>query len=205
MSRNAAGELLARELTSGKNCANTLILALVRGGVVVGASLAKKLNLPLFPYIVRKLGHPKHREFAVGAIAEGGATYLDDEAMKIHSVDWDEMEDVIEEETKELARRKEAYLVTARPDLGGKTVILTDDGAATGATLFAAIEDLRRKKVGKLIVALPVCPPETALRIREKSDEAIILAEPENFFAVGQYYQEFAEVEDGEVINLLSQ
>ena len=179
------------------------MLALVRGGVVVGSVLSKDLNLPLFPYIVRKIGHPEHREFAVGAIAEGGATFMDDKAMQMHSVDWDAVEDVIEEEEQELHRRKEAYLIQARPDLEGKTVILTDDGAATGSTIYAAMDDLRNAKVKKLIVALPVCPTDTGLRLKEKSDEAYILAEPEDFYAVGQFYREFTEVGDEEVLKIL--
>ncbi len=202
-SRASAGALLAKKLYSYKNSEDTLVLALVRGGVVVGSVLSKDLNLPLFPYIVRKIGHPEHREFAVGAIAEGGATFMDDKAMQMHSVDWDAVEDVIEEEEQELHRRKEAYLIQARPDLEGKTVILTDDGAATGSTIYAAMDDLRNAKVKKLIVALPVCPTDTGLRLKEKSDEAYILAEPEDFYAVGQFYREFTEVGDEEVLKIL--
>ena len=202
-SRASAGALLAKKLYSYKNSEDTLVLALVRGGVVVGSVLSKDLNLPLFPYIVRKIGHPEHREFAVGAIAEGGATFMDDKAMQMHSVDWDAVEDVIEEEEQELHRRKEAYLIQASPDLEGKTVILTDDGAATGSTIYAAMDDLRNAKVKKLIVALPVCPTDTGLRLKEKSDEAYILAEPEDFYAVGQFYREFTEVGDEEVLKIL--
>lgn len=202
-SRASAGALLAKKLNFYKNSEDTLVLALVRGGVVVGSVLSKDLCLPLFPYIVRKIGHPEHREFAVGAIAEGGATFMDDKAMQMHSVNWDAVEDVIEEEEQELHRRKEVYLIQARPDLEGKTVILTDDGAATGSTIYAAMDDLRNANVKKLIIALPVCPADTGLRLKEKSDEAYILAMPEDFYAVGQFYSEFQEVGDNEVIEIL--
>jgi len=202
-SRNEAGVLLAKELESYKESEDTLVLALVRGGVVVGAVLSKELSIPLFPYIVRKIGHPEHREFAVGAIAEGGATYLDDKAMQTHSVSWDDVEKVIEEEQEELMRREEAYLIKARPDLESKTVILTDDGAATGSTIYAATDDLKNANVKKLVIALPVCPPDTGLRLKEKADETYILAEPQDFYAVGQFYREFSEVGDEEVLNIL--
>jgi len=201
--RTAAGLLLAKNLTALKNAPDTIILALVRGGVVVGSALAKGLSLPMFPYIVRKLGHPSHREFALGAIAEGGATYLDETSMKLHGVEWGDMEEIIDEEMKELARRKTAYMIKGRPSLKGKTIILTDDGAATGSSLFAAIEDLREAGAKKIISAIPVCPPDAAVKIREKSDEAVILSVPEDFYAVGQFYEDFPQVSDEEVIEFL--
>lgn len=203
-SRTDAGTALAASLAKFTGAKNTLILALVRGGVVIGRALADELKLPLFPFVVRKLGHPGHREYALGAIAEGGGTYLDETSMRMSGITWEDMEPVIEEETKELERRKETYLVRARPDLAGKTVILTDDGAATGATLFAAIEDLKKAKVKKIIVALPVSPPDTAMRLQEKADEVITLATPEPFEAVGLWYSEFPQIEDEEVLRLLA-
>lgn len=201
--RGDAGRALAEELKEYAGKPDVLILALVRGGVVIGRAMANVLKLPLYPYVVRKLGHPQHREFGVGALAEGGSTYLDDDTMRAFGVSWEDMGPVIEEETKELARRKEAYLVRARPDLKGKTVILTDDGAATGVTLFAAIEDLRKAKVQKILVALPVCPPDTAALLKKKADELMVLATPADFDAVGKWYGEFPQVEDEEVLRLL--
>jgi len=152
---------------------------------------------------VRKLGHPGHREYALGAIAEGGATTLDEETMQFNNITWKEMEPIIEEEMEELKRRKELYGIEARPDLKGKTVILTDDGAATGATLFAAIEDLRNRKVKRIVVALPVCPPDTARTLKEKADDVVILATPLSFAAVGQWYEEFPQVSDEEVLPII--
>jgi len=202
--RTVAGALLSEELTELKGTKNTLILALVRGGVVIGRALADNLKLPLFPYIVRKLGHPGHREFALGAIAEGGATFLDEATMRSFDVSWEDMEPVIKEEMQELNRRKSVYLVEARPDLKGKTIVLTDDGAATGASLFAAIADLRKSKVKKIVVALPVSPPDTAALLRKKADEVTVLATPEPFEAVGLWYGEFPQIEDEEVMRLLA-
>ncbi|MFH1671026.1 MAG: phosphoribosyltransferase family protein [Patescibacteria group bacterium] len=204
LTRTDAGMQLAKELSKFKNAKDSLILALVRGGVVIGKALSEELNLPLHPYIVRKLGHPGHREYALGAIAEGGSTYLDDSMMKVQDLDWKSLEPIIEEEMKELQRRKEKYMVKPRPDLKDKTVILTDDGAATGATLFAAIEDLRKAKVQKIIIALPVCPPDTAHALSKKTDETFFVATPATFYAVGQFYVDFEQVEDEEVITILN-
>lgn len=202
--REDAARTLAKRLQQYSGKKNTLILALVRGGVVIGRTMADELMLPLYPYVVRKLGHPLHREFGLGAIAEGGVTRLDDAEMQLHGVSWEEMEPVIEEETLELARRKETYLVRARPDLSGKTIILTDDGAATGMTLIAAIEDLRKANVKKIVAAVPVCPPETADLLRAKADTLVVLATPKSFDAVGKWYEEFPQVEDNEVISILA-
>jgi putative phosphoribosyl transferase len=202
--RTDAGVALAEALRKFKGVKDTVIFALVRGGVVVGRSLADQLSLPLFPFIVRKLGHPGHREFALGAIAEGGSTFLDEATMRAYGITWEDMEPIINEEMEELKRRKEAYLVRARPEPAKKTVILTDDGVATGATMFAAIEDLRKAKAKKIVVAIPVSPPDTVERLKEKADEVIVLATPEPFEAVGLWYRQFPQIEDEEVLKLLS-
>lgn len=203
-SRSAAGEELAALLKTYAGRKDTLVLALVRGGVVVGRALADALQLPLFPYVVRKLGHPGHREYALGAIAEGGGTSLDEASMRSGSVTWEDMEPIIEEEMEELKRRKEAYAVRARPDLKGKTVLLVDDGAATGASLFATIEDLRARNVKKIVVGLPVSPPDTAVKLTEKADDVIVLSAPDPFDAVGRWYREFPQVTDAEVLQTLT-
>ena len=202
--RTVAGTLLARKLLTYYEKENTIVLALVRGGVVVGRALADELKLPLFPYIARKLGHPEDREFAMGALAEGGATFLDDAAMQMCGIEWEDMKPIIDEETKELKRRKDEYLIEARPPLEGKIVILTDDGAATGATLFASIDDLKNANVAQIIVALPVCPPDTAMKINQQVEGALFLATPEPFHSVGLWYQSFQQVEDKEVLQVLS-
>lgn len=202
--RTEAGTLLAEKLTAYKNRPNTLVLALVRGGVAIGRVLADALNLPLFPYIVRKIGFPGHREFGIGALAEGGATFLDEELMKNYNLSFEDIEPIIEEETTEMKRRIQAYNVRPRPELNGKTIILTDDGAATGSTMLAAMDDVRKQRAEKVIPALPVCPPDTAAALRAKADDCIILKIPANFDAVGKWYREFPQLEDEEVIALLT-
>ncbi|MBI4129221.1 phosphoribosyltransferase [Candidatus Peregrinibacteria bacterium] len=201
--RTEAGTLLAEKLSAYKAKPDTLILALVRGGVAIGRVLADTLALPLYPYIVRKIGFPGHREFGIGALAEGGATFLDEDLMKTYGLSFADIEPIIEEETAEMKRRVQAYNVRPRPDLKGKTIILTDDGAATGGTMFAAIDDLRQKLVQKILVALPVCPPDTAEQLQKKADDTIILHTPTNFNAVGRWYKEFPQLEDEEVVTLL--
>ncbi len=201
--RKNAGMQLASLLQKYKGDRDTLILALVRGGVAIGHALATELLLPLYPYVVRKLGHPTHREYGLGAIAEGGSTYLDEPMMKMQELTWEDLEPIAEEEMAEMKRRVQAYTVAPRPDLKGKTVILTDDGAATGGTMFAAIEDMRRGHAEKVIVALPVSPPDTKELLARKADEVAILATPEPFNAVGQWYRDFPQLEDDEVLQLL--
>ncbi len=204
--RREAGRKLAEELIKYKGNKDVVILSLVRGGVVTGSALSDELNLPLYPFVVRKLGHPWHREYGLGAISEGGATYLNEKIMKSEDLSLEDMEPVIAEEDDELSRRKKAYLISARPPLKGKVIILTDDGAATGGTLFAAIEDLRKNfGASKVIVALPVSPTDTALRLQEISDECIILATPRFFEAVGKWYRDFQQVEDEEVLQIMKQ
>ncbi len=201
--RKQAGDALAEALLHHAHPVDALILALVRGGVVIGAALASRLRLPLFPYIVRKIGHPANPEFGLGALAEGGATYVDSASLADQGLTMEDLRPVIEKEMRELKRRKKAYTIRPLPHLAGRTIILTDDGAATGATLFAAIEDLRAAHAGRITVALPLCPPDTALRLGEAADDLVVLATPEPFTAVGQWYADFPQVEDDEVRHLL--
>ncbi len=201
--REAAGRMLAGKLAAYAGKKNVLVLALVRGGIVVGHAMAHILTLPLYPYVVRKIGHPGHREFALGAIAEGGSTSLDEATMRAHGIEWEDIQPIIDEEMKELKRRKAVYTVKPRPLLKGKTIILTDDGAATGSTLFAAIDDLRKAGVKKIVVAIPVAPPNTASILKLRADEVHVLATPEPFDAVGKWYKRFEQVEDEEVLTLL--
>ncbi|MBI3816498.1 phosphoribosyltransferase [Candidatus Peregrinibacteria bacterium] len=202
--REEAGRSLAQQLAEYAGRSDALILALVRGGVVIGRAIADALHLPLFPYVVRKIGHPLHREYALGAIAEGGSIFLDRDAMAMSGMTRQDIEPVIEEEMMELQRRKGAYAIHPLPALQEKTVILTDDGAATGSTMLAAMEDMRKAHAEKIIVALPVCPPETARTLRSKSDILVALATPSPFNAVGEWYRDFPQVEDEEVVSMLS-
>lgn len=202
--RTEAGKLLAEKLSTYKDKSDAIILALVRGGVAVGRVLADTLELPLFPYVVRKIGFPGHREIGIGALAEGGATFLDEELMKAYGIPFEEIEPIIEEETEEMKRRVQAYNARPRPGLKGKTVILTDDGAATGGTMLAAIDDVRQQTAGHIVVALPVCPPDTAAKLQRKADVCVILQTPANFTAVGQWYRDFPQLKDEEVCALLT-
>lgn len=201
--REAAGRMLAGKLAAYAEKKNVLVLALVRGGVVVGHATAQILGLPLYPYVVRKIGHPDHREFALGAIAEGGSTSLDESTMRTYGIEWEDIQPIIDEEMAELKRRKAVYTVKPRPLLKGKTIILTDDGAATGSTLFAAIDDLKKAGVKKIVIAIPVAPPDTASILKGRVHELHVLATPEPFDAVGKWYRKFEQVEDEEVMALL--
>jgi predicted phosphoribosyltransferase len=202
-SRTTAGRILAGKLGNLSGRKNAMVLGLVRGGVVVGHTLASILSLPLYPYVVRKIGHPENREYGVGALAEGGATYLDEPTMKAMGLTWADLEPVIDEEVVELKRREGVYAVSPRPPLKNKTVILVDDGAATGNSMFAAIEDVRKAGAKEVIVALPVSPPDTAANLTRKADKAFVLETPDHFEAVGKWYSEFGQVEDEEVIDML--
>ncbi|MDD5054682.1 MAG: phosphoribosyltransferase family protein [Candidatus Peribacteraceae bacterium] len=204
-SRTTAGRILAGRLGNLSGEKKAIVLGLVRGGVVVGKMLSTILTLPLYPYIVRKIGHPENREYGVGALAEGGTTYLDERTMRAMGLTWNDLEPVIDEEMEELRRRKEMYAVRPRPSLKGKIVILVDDGAATGNSMLAAIEDVRKAEPKEIVVALPVAPQETADAIMHRADRIIVLESPGNFEAVGKWYGEFGQVEDEEVIDLLMQ
>ena len=203
LDRADAGRELARKMLTFKGKKSVLILGLLRGGVEVGRALADALKLPLFPYAVRKIGHPENPEYALGALAEGGGTFLDEPTMHASGLDFADIEPIIEEEMKELSRRKSTFRSDPLPPLDGKTVILTDDGAATGSTLFATIEDMRKAQVRHLIIALPVAPHETVRKLRESVDEVIVLAEPSPFLAVGQWYITFTQLTDEEVQRML--
>ena len=202
-SREDAGEQLAIPLARYRKKKNTLVFGLVRGGILIAYPLAKKLDLPMYPYIVRKVGHPSYREFGLGAISEGGAVHLDEALMKSHRIERKDINIIIEEELKELKRRKDLYSTEPRPSMKGKTIIITDDGAATGNTLFAVMRDLRKEHVKKIIIALPICPLDIEQRLVKEADEVHTLAMPTNFSHIGKWYVNFPQVSDEEVIELL--
>ncbi len=201
--RQDAGAKLAKKLTKFKGKKQTVIAGLLRGGLAVGRVLADRLSLPLVPYIVRKIGHPLNPEYGLGAIAEGGGTVLDESVMRAEGLEFSDIEPIIEAQMEELKRRKARFPRKDMPSFAGKTVILTDDGAATGATMLAVIEDMKHANAARIIVALPVCPPATAARLGEKSDDVIVLAEPSPFLAVAQWYVSFPQLTDEEVLALL--
>lgn len=203
LDRADAGKLLAEHLEPFRGRGDAVVIGLLRGGIAVGREIADVLRLPLLPWNVRKIGHPDNPEYALGAIAQGGGTFLDETSMQDQGIAFAEIEPSIEEELKEMRRRQAVFRMEEEPHLEGKWVILTDDGAATGATLFAAIEDMRKLKVSRVTVALPVCAPDTAVLLREEADDVLCLATPAPFYAVGQWYLSFPQLTDDDVRALL--
>jgi len=202
--RIEAGKELAKSLHIYANKKNTLILALPRGGVPVAYEVAKALSLPLDVLIVRKLGAPGQEELAMGAISLNEVCYLNNELIDSLQVAPEELQRVIAKEKLELERRNQTYRSgRAAPDVTGKTVIIVDDGLATGATMRAAISALREANVSRIIVAVPVGPFDTCTKLRSYADEVICLFTPEYFFGVGQWYQNFNQTSDEEVQAIL--
>ncbi|MDB4978657.1 MAG: phosphoribosyl transferase protein [Candidatus Peribacteria bacterium] len=201
--REQAGYVLSDRLESFNGQPNVLVFGLIRGGMPVAKVIADKLHVPAYPYIVRKIGHPDKPEYGVGAIAEGGETYLDENLMRTYGLTWESLEPVIEKEMAELRRRKEIFGSRSQPDIEGKIIILVDDGAATGGSMLAAIGDISKAGAEKIIVALPVAPMETMAFLRQKADDVIVLRNPMPFHSVGEWYENFPQLEDEDVLALI--
>ena len=204
--RSHAGQELAEALSVYSEKEDTLILALPRGGVPVAFEIAQRLNLPLDVLLVRKLGIPGHEELAMGAIAENGILYINQEIVDQLGIPQVLIESVITRETEELNRRRQLYRHD-RPalHLEGKTVIMVDDGLATGATMHAAVKALIQVNVKRLIVAVPVGANDTCRDLRVEADDVICLYSPDPFYGVGAWYKNFSQTSDQEVENLLMQ
>ena len=199
LDRVAAGQALAAALGSQRG-KDVLVLALPRGGVPVAAEVAAALNAQLDLMIVRKLGVPGHSELAMGAIASGGIRVLNSHVIASLRIQETAIEAVARREQMELERREGVYRGTRpRPVIEGRWVILVDDGVATGATMRAAIAALRRQSPARIVVAVPVAPPDTVDRLRSEADEVVCLATPESFWAIGQFYVEFPQLSDDAV------
>jgi len=204
--RTEAGQLLAKRLRKYANCRELLVLALPRGGVPVGFEVAKALKAPLDIFVVRKLGVPGEEELAMGAIALGGIRILDEEIIRLMGISDHVIETVSVKEQEELRRREVAYRGHAHPlQVSGKTVILVDDGIATGSTMRVAIVALRKQYLSKLIVAVPTASPSACDELRTIADEVIALITPEPFVAVGRWYAIFDQTSDVEVRQLYRQ
>ncbi|MFL5341307.1 MAG: phosphoribosyltransferase, partial [Gemmataceae bacterium] len=202
--RTEAGRNLASRLAHYSNAPNLLVLALPRGGVPVGYEVARALNAPLDIFLVRKLGVPGHEELAMGAIASGGVRVLNEDVVRTLGVPNDVIAAVTAQEQRELERRESAYRGNAPPvKVRGKTVILVDDGLATGSTMRAAVKALRRQGPARLVVAVPVGAAATCADFQDETDETICAQTPEPFYAVGMWYQNFAPTTDDEVRELL--
>lgn len=202
--RVEAGGLLAEALAEYAGRDDVVVLALPRGGVPVGREVADALGAPLDVLIVRKLGAPGQPELAMGAIASGGFRVLNREVVRPLGIGARAIERVEAEERAELERRERAYRGDRAPvDVTGKTVILVDDGAATGSTLRVALRAVRERDPARVVVAVPTSARETCDRLREEADEAVCVRTPEPFIAIGAWYQEFPQVSDAEVRDLL--
>ena len=202
--REEAGRILAAKLMIYANRPDTLILALPRGGVPIGYEIARALNLPLDVMIVRKLGVPGHEELAMGAIASGGVRVLNRSVIESLRIPPDSLEAVEKREALELMRREATYRGNRHPvSLKGKTVILADDGVATGSTMRVAISALREQRVGRIILATPVAPPTVRWEMEALVEDFVALVMPEDFFGVGQWYEDFTQVSDDTVYELL--
>jgi putative phosphoribosyl transferase len=204
--RREAGRLLASLLRHFANRGDVVVLALPRGGVPIAYEVAVAIGAPLDVFTVRKLGVPEHEEIAMGAIGSGGAYVLNYDMIDALQVSHREVVSVAERERHELERREHLYRDSRPyPKLEGKTIILIDDGLATGASMLVAVNALRQKRPGKIVVAVPVAPLETCALLREHADEAICYETPEPFRGVGAWYEDFSQVTDDEVRALLNQ
>lgn len=202
--RSEAGRRLAKRLHAYAGRNEVLVLALPRGGVPVAYEVARALGVELDVLIVRKLGVPHQPELAMGAIASGGAQYLNHEVLQLARVSDAELRKVIEAESAELERRERLYRGDQPPpSITGRTVILVDDGMATGASMRAAVLALRTKNPTHIIVAVPVAPEDAGSRLAGAADEFICLENPHNFYAVGQFYLDFEQTSDEQVRELL--
>ena len=201
--RADAGRRLAARLARYGD-EGTIVLALPRGGVPVGAEVSRPLGAPLDVFIARKLGAPGQPELGIGAVAQGGVLVLNEPIVRELGLTEEHVMRAAEEELEEVERRLR-LLRGDRPEplVEGRTVILVDDGLATGATARAAVSALKERGPGRLVLAVPVCPPRTADGLRPEVDEIVVLETPNDFYAVGAYYEDFEQVTDDEVIRLL--
>lgn len=202
--RAHAGVLLAKELSAYRGDSNALILALPRGGVVVGYELSTALHLPMHIFLTRKLRTVNNQDCAIGALSETGALYVNQDKLDACHLSNEDVDELVLGEEGELTRQKMLYRQgRPLPPLANRTVILVDDGIATGATLFAAIKSMAALAPRRVIVAIPVAPSDIGARIRPLVDQCVILTTPESFSTVGALYTEFEPVTDSDVLRLL--
>lgn len=203
--RQEAGRFLAGRLKKYEGKKNTVVLGLPRGGVVVAYEVAQALGLPLDVFIVRKLGLLGHEELAMGAIATGGSCVINDDIVRQAGVTPKELNEVIQHETAELHRRERLYRENEPLKVKDKTVLLVDDGLATGSTMRAAVLALKKIGVRKIVVAVPVGSSDTCSAFEDEADEVLCGMMPDPFYAVGVWYQDFRQTTDEEVKELLQQ
>lgn len=202
--RRDAGRQLSTQLLKYKHAPDTIILALPRGGVPVAEEVAEELDLPMDVWLVRKLGVPGHEELAMGAMAMGDVIHLNNEVIAMLRIPEPAIEAVFSKETAELHRRNKLFRQDQPPpDIKDKTVIVIDDGLATGATMKAAIESLNQSGAKEIIAAIPVGARSTCEELKPLADEVICLQTPEPLYGVGQWYQDFSQTSDTEVQQIL--
>lgn len=198
-----AGRQLAAMLHSYRN-ADAVVIAIPRGGVVVGYEIAKELGIPLEIIIPRKIGAPNQPEYAIGAVAGDDITMINEQVVEQLRIPRSYIVDEAARQRKEIARRSQLYSTGRSPvSLAGKTAILVDDGIATGYTMIAAARVIRKMNPARLIIAVPVAPPDSIGMMRREADDVVVAATPEPFSAVGYWYHEFSQTTDEEVIDLL--
>jgi len=202
--RREAGQVLADRLTAYAGRPDVLVLALPRGGVPVAYEVARALGAPLDVFLVRKLGVPGQEELAMGAVATGGVRVLNEQVVGALGIPPSVIEAVAAWQQQELVRRERLYRGDRPPpDVRGRTVILVDDGLATGSTMRAALAALRRQQPARLVVAVPTAAPETCDELRAEADDVVCATTPEPFDSVGLWYEDFSQTTDGEVRELL--
>lgn len=203
--RHEAGRALAEQLASYRGKENLMVLGLARGGVPVAAEIASALRAPLDVFLVRKLGVPRWSELAMGALASGGGVVMNDNVVSSLHITDEQVREVIDSESAELTRREQAYR-GGRPaaDHAGKIVILVDDGIATGASMLAAVQAIRAGGPESIVVAVPVGPPPVCRELARVADDVVCVTMPPGFEAVGQVYDDFHQVSDDEVRELLA-
>ncbi len=202
--RQDAGQQLAARLAFLKNQPNVIVLGIPRGGVVVAAEVARTLNAPLDVFLAHKLGAPFNPELAIGALTSSGEVLLDEILVKELRLSKEEIADEVEHQRQEITRRLGAFRKDRPPlNVKNKTVVLVDDGVATGSTVLASLRALRQQQPARLILAIPVGPTDTVQRLACECDQVIVLDTPEPFWAVGRFYMYFDQTSDAEVIELL--
>jgi predicted phosphoribosyltransferase len=203
--RRDAGRKLAEKLTACADRSDAIVLALPRGGVPVAYEVARALRAPLDVFMVRKLGVPGHEELAMGAIASGGVRVLNEDVVLALRIDDSTIDAIARREMRTIEERERSYRGDRpRPDVADRTIILIDDGLATGATMRAALAAIAEQRPRRLIAAVPVAPPETCEAMRAHADEVVCVLTPELFLGVGRWYEDFSQTGDEEVRALLS-
>eukprot|EP01112_Ceratiomyxa_fruticulosa_P024000 TRINITY_DN947_c0_g1_i6.p1 TRINITY_DN947_c0_g1~~TRINITY_DN947_c0_g1_i6.p1 ORF type:complete len:255 (-),score=55.56 TRINITY_DN947_c0_g1_i6:165-929(-) len=203
--RKEAGSVLANEFKEYQNSLDTIVVGLPRGGVVVAYPIAKKLGLPLDIVVPRKIGAPFHEEYAIGAILEDGSGYFDNDVINTYGISSEYIKQESHKQVQEAQRRLRVYRGSRGPqDFSGKRILLIDDGIATGSTMHAAITSIRNKGAKEIIVGVPVGPKDTVTNMKPLVNRFVCLSVPAGFRAVGQFYTNFDQTEDEEVLELMN-